>query len=312
MSTCSIDSPKAIKRPHIILDEMDYLPTGKKARLHRLMYQFGPGKGTMMFLPIDQGLEHGPVNFFENPPSKDPNFQCKLARDGGYSAVVFQYGIAEKYMNNYAGQVPLVVKLNGKTSIPSDAAAFSSLIGSVEDAVRLGADAIGYTLYVGSPNQDVDFAQFSEVRKECDRLGMPIIVWAYPRGEAVEAKGGKDSFFAIDYAARAAAELGADVVKVNIPKEVEPNQDQQPGIYKTLKLTQEEKIQNIIASAGKTLTIFSGGAKVSDAETVGQAKMVMENGAAGLIFGRNMWLRPMDEALKISQEISTMMQTVVS
>lgn len=294
--------------PHLRLEDMTYLGTGKKARLHRLLYQFGPGNGRMMFLPIDQGLEHGPVNFFENPPSKDPAFQAELAIKGDYSAVVYQYGIAEKTMAKYAGQVPLVVKINGKTSIPSDDHAFSSLVCQVEDAVRLGADAIGYTLYVGSSKQDKDFKQFNEVRREAERLGVPTIIWAYPRGSAVEAKGGKDSFFAIDYAARAAAELGADVVKVNIPKAIEPNQELQPGIYKTLKLSQEEKVQHIIESAGKTMVVFSGGAKVSETELFSQAELVMKAGACGLIFGRNMWLRPMDEAIKVSHQIRDMIR----
>ena len=231
-----------------------------------------------------------------------------MAIKGNYSAVVFQYGIAEKTMAKYAGQVPLVVKINGKTSIPNDDHAFSSLTSTVEDAVRLGADAIGYTLYVGSSNQDQDFMQFNEVRREADRLGVPTIIWAYPRGLAVEAKGGKDSFFAIDYAARAAAELGADVVKVNIPKAVEPNQDAQPGIYKTLKLTQEEKVHQIIESAGKTMVVFSGGAKVGEEELFSQAELVMKAGACGLIFGRNMWLRPMDEAVRVSHQIRDMIR----
>ena len=140
------------------------LNTGKRARLYRLLYQHGPGNGTAMFLPIDQGLEHGPVDFFANPDSKDPEFELKLALAGSYTGIVFQIGLAEKYMPAYAGKVPLVLKLNGKTTIPSDAQAFSPLNASVEDAVRLGADAVGYTLYVGSPAQDQDFLQFMQVR----------------------------------------------------------------------------------------------------------------------------------------------------
>ena len=216
MATMTQTKVPKVKRP--TLDEMDYLSTGKRARLHRMLHQFGPGNGTMLFLPIDQGLEHGPVDFFENPDSEDPDFQCRLAVEGNYSGIVFHYGLAEKYMPKYAGKVPLVLKINGKTTVPSDAEAFSSLTGTVEDAVRLGADAIGYTLYVGSPSQDRDIAQFNQVRRDAERFGMPVIMWAYPRGAAIETKGGKDSLYAIDYAARVACELGADVVKINFPK----------------------------------------------------------------------------------------------
>src|SRR6476620_7741635 len=102
------------KTTRLTLDDMDHLSTGKKARLHRLLYDYGPGNGTLLFLPIDQGLEHGPVDFFVNPDAEDPDFQCRLAMEGKYSAIVFHIGLAEKYMRKYAGKVPLVVKLNGK------------------------------------------------------------------------------------------------------------------------------------------------------------------------------------------------------
>ncbi len=194
------------------------LAPGKRARLRRLLFEFGPGNGTLMLLPIDQGIEHGPRDFFPNPASKDPDYQFRLAAEAGYSALACQIGMATKYYPDYAGQVPLILKVNGKTDIPSSAKAFSTCNASVEDAVRLGADAVGYTLYVGSPRQDEDLAQLRQVRQDCDRFGMPLIVWSYPRGEAVEAKGGPNSFYAIDYAARMAMEMGADVVKLNMPK----------------------------------------------------------------------------------------------
>src|SRR6266496_6609694 len=193
------------------------LSTGKKARLHRIIYQFGLKNGTAMFLPYDQGLEHGPRDFLDNPASGDPRYILKLAIEGGFNGVAVQIGTAEKFYWDYAGEIPLILKLNGKTDIPSDAEALSPVHASVEDAVRLGADAVGYTLYVGSPAQEQDFAQLRQVRADAHRFGMPLIVWAYPRGSAIEGKGGKDSFYAVDYAARTASELGADVVKVNFP-----------------------------------------------------------------------------------------------
>jgi class I fructose-bisphosphate aldolase len=295
-----------VQRVH--LNDMDHLSIGKKARLHRMLYEHGPGNGTMMFLPIDQGLEHGPVDFFENPESADPDFQCRLALEAGYSGIVFHFGLAEKYMKPYAGKIPLVLKINGKTTIPSDEQAFSSLTGTVEDAVRLGADAIGYTLYVGSPSQDRDIDQFTAVRQDAERYGIPVIMWAYPRGEAVEKKGGKDSLYAIDYAARVACELGADVVKINIPTENNSKKASEPGEYKTLNLNYEESVCKVIRSAGKTMVLFSGGSKVGDEDLLSKARGVMECGATGLIFGRNMWQRPMDKALDISRQVKQMMQ----
>lgn len=284
------------------------LSTGKRTRLHRLLYKYGPANGTMLLLPIDQGLEHGPRDFFVNPDSADPEYQLRIAKDGGFSGIVFQIGVAEKYMAAYAGEVPLVLKLNGKTEIPSDKQPLSPLLANVEDAVRLGADAIGYTLYVGSPRQDEDFIQFSKVRQEAERYGMPIIVWAYPRGEAMEAKGGRDSLYAIDYAARVTLELGADVVKINIPK-INSEKDQlAPKPYNTLQVSEEEAVEMVVRSAGRALVLFSGGEKVSDEELVQKASRGMAAGATGLIFGRNIWQRPMEDAISISQQMKEMMQ----
>jgi len=126
-------------------------------------------------------------------------------------------GLAETFYWDFAGEIPLILKLNGKTDIPSDDGA-SPLTATVADAVRLGADAVGYTLHVGSPAQAADFAQYRRVREEATRFGMPLIAWACPRGSAFEASGGgANSFYAVDYAARVASELGADIVKVKFP-----------------------------------------------------------------------------------------------
>ncbi len=294
-----------VKRP--TLADLN-LSTGKRTRLHRLLYKYGPANGTLLMLPIDQGLEHGPRDFFPNPAAKDPSFQLRLAKEGGFSGIVFQIGLAEKYMNEYAGQVPLVLKLNGKTEIPSDKQPISPNIATVEDAVRLGADAVGYTLYVGSPLQADDFGQFREVREDAERYGMPIIVWAYPRGEAIDAKGGRDSLYAVDYAARVANELGADIVKVNVPK-IDPEKDAAaPKPYNTLHVSREEAVRMVVESAGRTLVLFSGGEMQGDEDVIEKARIAMAGGATGVIFGRNVWQRPYDEALKLSAQIRDMMR----
>src|SRR5512135_2383005 len=145
----------------------------KRARLFNLLYRHGPANGTLMVLPLDQGLEHGPADFFPNPAALDTDFQFRLALEGRFSAIALGVGLAEKYLRDYAGRVPLILKLNGKTNIPDDGDAVSPLLASVEDAVRLGADAVGYTVYVGSPRQDVEIREYGNVRQECERFGMP-------------------------------------------------------------------------------------------------------------------------------------------
>jgi len=295
----------AIRRP--TFDEMN-LSIGKRTRLHRLMYEHGPANGTLMLLPIDQGLEHGPMDFFPNPESIDTEWVLRLAHEGRFSGIAYHIGLAEKYHRAFAGRVPLLLKINGKTSIPSDDDAFSPLTSSVEDAVRLGADAVGYTLYVGSPAQDADISQLNEVRRECERYGMPLVVWAYPRGAAVKAKGGQDSLFAIDYAARVACEVGADIVKLNVPIWDAAKAAASPKPYNTLETSEADALARVVRSAGRTLVLVSGGSKVSDEDTVHKARIAMEAGCVGLIFGRNMWQRQWNEATGMARRMVELLQ----
>ena len=288
------------------------LTPGKRTRLRRLLFEFGPGHGTFLFLPIDQGIEHGPRDFFPNPASKDPEYQFRLAAEAGYSAIACQIGLATKYYPDYAGQVPLILKVNGKTDIPPADEALSPTNASVEDAVRLGADAVGYTLYVGSPRQDDDLRQLQGVRRDCDRYGMPLIIWAYPRGSAIEKKGGRDSFYAIDYAARLAMEMGADVVKLNLPK-LNPEKDKDaPAPYNEMEVSQEEAVNHVVASAGRSLVVLSGGSKIDDDQLLQQTRFIMEAGGSGVIYGRNVWQREWSEALEIIEQIKEIMLSSVT
>ncbi len=284
------------------------LSIGKRTRLHRLMYEHGPANGTLMLLPIDQGLEHGPIDFFDNPDAIDTDWIYRLAVEGNFSGIALHVGLAEKYQRKYAGRVPLLLKVNGKTNVPSDDDAFSPLTSSVEDAIRLGADAVGYTLYVGSPAQADDIAQCDEVRRECDRYGMPLVIWAYPRGAAVKAKGGIDSLYAVDYAARVACEVGADIVKLNEPVWNAETAAKLPKPYNTLAFTDVEGLRKVVKSAGRTLVLVSGGSKMGDDATIHKARIAMEAGCVGLIFGRNMWQRKWDEATAMAAKIHQVMK----
>lgn len=273
------------------------LGPGKKARLHRILHEHGLRNGTAIFLPYDQGLEHGPRDFFANPAASDPRYILKLALEGGFNGIAVQIGLAEKFYWDYAGEIPLVLKLNGKTDIPPSDDPLSPVNATVEDAVRLGADAVGYTLYVGSPAQERDFGQYRQVRADAQRLGMPLIVWSYPRGEAIDAKGGKDSFYAVDYAARTASELGADVVKVNFPHPEKPY-----GAY-AREFSSQQAIDAVVRSANRTLLLVSGGERAGDEAMLEKARQSMEAGATGLIFGRNIWQREHSESLRFAAQL---------
>ncbi len=306
MTTTASRPTSSATRYH--LDDLN-LSQGKKARLHTLLYEHGPANGTLMLLPIDQGLEHGPVDFFVNPPALDPEYQCQLGVAGKFSGIALQIGLATRYMGQYAGRLPLVLKVNGRTNIPSSDDAFSPLTASVEDAVRLGAAAVGYTCYVGSTSQDRDLRQMSDIRRECDRYGMPLICWSYPRGSAVGKKGGADSLYAVDYAARVASEMGADVIKINIPREHSEADAYAPAPYDTLVEDRREMLRRVVRSGGRSLVIFAGGSRVTDEELLARMEDCMAAGGTGFIFGRNMWQRPMDQALTMASRVHQLLAT---
>lgn len=200
---------------------LDHLSVEKKKHLGRMLDKLWEGNtDKFLFLPIDHGIEHGPSDFLDCPFALDPYHALELALQGSFSGIAVHIGYATKYWQNpkYKKDVPLLLKLNGKTNIPSSAEAFSPLTSTVSDAVKLGADAVGYTLYVGSPSQDRDIEQLRRVRTESEDAGLPLVVWAYPRGKFIDELGGKNNFAAVAYAARLADELGADLVKINEPE----------------------------------------------------------------------------------------------
>ena len=145
------------------------------------------------------------------------------------------------------------------------------------------------------------------VRETCEKWAMPLIVWAYPRGKYIELKGGRDSLYAVDYASRLAHEMGADIIKLNVPRPSDKD-SAQPKPYNTLKWTHEEGVRRVVETAGRSMVLFSGGSKLSDEDLLEKARITMEQGATGLIFGRNMWQRPMKEALAITERIKNMLK----
>jgi len=225
----------------------------------------------------------------------------EIAKQAKYDAMVMHIGNAQRYFKDFYGEVPLILKVNGKTEIPSDDEPLSPLTASIDDALALSAIAIGYTLYVGSARQDEDIEQFSEIREAAHKNGLPVIVWSYPRGEDIKQKGGKDSLYAIEYAGRVAAELGADMVKLNVPS-LKKN-DKIPEPYRSYEIGLEDAIKQIIASTGGVPVIFAGGEMVSDNDLIQKAEICIKAGASGLIFGRNIWQRPLKEAVEITGKI---------
>ncbi len=295
-----------------------YYSPGELARLRQIVRS----SGTSLILPYDQFIEHDNRHIDPNPDAADPNYICDLAKAGGYNAVTVHYGLAKRYWTKLAGSVPLLLKINGKTSIPDQSRPLSVATSFVEDAVRLGAMGVGYTMYYGSPRQDEDFQYLAEIRSECDRYGMPLVIWAYPRGVDVEAKGGKDCSYLIESAVRMAVEMGASVIKANLPVATKAEDYFEnkgvPEIYKKVekelialapKEQKWERARRVVAASQGVPVLFSGGSEIGDDDLMENAQACLDAGCFGFIFGRNMWKRQWDHALEVTAKFQDMLDS---
>ena len=252
-------------------------------------FMFGTEKllknGRCFLLAYDQGFEHGPTDFDDD--NVDPQYIFDIAKNSGvFTCMAVQKGIAEKYYEEGKGFPPLIVKLNGKTNYHKGEELFSPQNCSVEEAVKLGAAGVGYTVYVGSEREEEGFREFSRIQEEAHAAGLPVIMWAYPRGKHIgEEEHSREN---LAYAARLALELGADMVKISYP-----------GNVKDMKW--------VVKAAGKVKVLAVGGSK-SDIETiVARTKEILEAGAAGWAMGRNIWQaeNPAEMAKKIADVLFT-------
>lgn len=293
-----------------------YYSPGELARVRQIVRD----SGTTLILPYDQFIEHDNRHMDPNPNAADPDYICKLAEAGGYNAVAVHYGVAKRYWSKLAGSVPLLLKLNGKTCIPDQSQPLSVHTSYVEDAVRMGAMGVGYTMYYGSPRQDEDLPQLANVRAECDHYGMPLVVWAYPRGAAVEEKGGKDSSYMVESAVRMAVEMGATVIKANLPGATKAvgyfDHKDVPEYYKKVekklqamgaKEQKWERAKRVVEAAQGVPVLFSGGSEISDDDLIENAQACTDAGCFGFIFGRNMWKREWDHALEVTESFKVML-----
>jgi len=232
-----------------------------------------------MLLAYDQGLEHGPSKDF-NDKSVDPKYILEIAEKGKFTGLVFQKGVAEKY---YDGKVPLIVKVNGKSSLPKGEP-LATQNCSVKHAKALGAQAVGYTIYLGSAHENVMLNEFGQIQEEAHELGLAAIAWVYPRGEAVANDSTREI---VAYAARAGLEAGADAVKIKYTGD-------------------SESFSWAVKSAGAAKVFMSGGPKApTDEAFLKQVKGVIDAGGTGLAVGRNVWQhdRPLEMAAALRQVI---------
>jgi class I fructose-bisphosphate aldolase len=278
---------------------------GTLANLHRmLMTGRLAGTGKMVMLPVDQGFEHGPGrSFAKNPAGYDPDYHFQLAIDAGCNAYAAPLGFIEAGAAKFAGQIPLILKLNNSDSLSKlGGAPCSAVTGSVREAVRLGCSAVGYTIYPGSDARNTQLEDLREIAEEAKASGLVVVVWSYPRGAGIS-KEGETAVDISAYAAQIAAQMGAHIIKVKPPKDLLENAEAKK-VYEELKIptkTLPDRVRHVVQAAfnGKRIVIFSGGeAKGTDA-VLEEIRGLKEGGAFGSIMGRNAFQRPKAEALQL-------------
>lgn len=278
---------------------------GVLGNLRRLL-QHGrlAGTGKMVILPVDQGFEHGPArSFAPNPAGYDPEYHVQLAIESGCNAYAAPLGAIEAVASRHAGVIPLILKVNNSDSMGGPAQPCSALTSSVQDAVRLGCSAIGFTIYPGSGERNVMYQQIRDLIREARNVGLPTVLWAYARGENLDSKA-ETAVDIIAYAAHVACQLGAHVVKVKPPTSA-IGLEAARSSYKNIPVeTLEDRIKHVVNSsfAGKRMVIFSGGPSKGTEDVLEEIRGLAKGGAFGSIMGRNAFQRPRADAVKLLQD----------
>ncbi|MGK3995234.1 class I fructose-bisphosphate aldolase [Sorangium sp. So ce1024] len=265
------------------------------------------GTGKLVILPVDQGFEHGPVrSFAPNPEAYDPDYHFQLAIDAGCSAYAAPLGSLEAGAARFAGQVPLILKLNNSDTLAKVEQPISAVTGSVEDALRLGCVGVGYTIYPGSGARNRMYEDLREITLEARRKGLVVVVWSYPRGAGLS-KQGETAVDVCAYAATIAAQLGAHIIKVK-PPTAHIEQEEARKMYEKYSIpiqTLADRVRHVVRSTfnGKRVVIFSGGESRSTEAVLADVREMAAGGSFGSIMGRNAFQRPRAEALKLLADV---------
>ena len=290
---------------------LSWYPSDNAGTLTNLVRMLGHGTlggtGKMVILPVDQGFEHGPHrSFAPNPPAYDPDYHFQLAIEAGCNAYAAPLGFIEAGAAKFAGEIPLILKLNSSDTLAKMAEPCPAVTGSVKDAVRLGCCAVGYTIYPGSGARNTMYENLREIVLEAKEQGLPTVVWSYPRGGGIS-KDGETAIDVVAYAAQLAAQLGAHVIKVKPPKDY-VEQAEAKKVYEKYNVplkTLADRVRHVVQSAfnGRRIVIFSGGEAKDASAIIEEIKAIRDGGGFGSIIGRNSFQRPKDEALKLLRDV---------
>ena len=284
---------------------------GVKANLARILMsgKLG-GTGKLVILPVDQGFEHGPArSFAKNEIAYDPHYHFKLAINAGLSAFAAPLGMLEAGASTFAGQIPLIMKLNSSNSLSREKDAPSQAItGSVSEAVRLGCSAVGFTIYPGSDDALNMISEIQEIALEAKDSGLAVVVWSYPRGGNIS-KNGETAIDIVSYAAHMAALVGAHIIKVKPPTS-HIELDEAKKVYESENIPIEklsDRIRHVVQSCfqGRRLVVFSGGTAKDEDSLLNEIKELYLGGASGSIIGRNSFQREYDDAISLLNKITT-------
>ena len=266
------------------------------------------GTGKLVILPVDQGFEHGPGrSFAPNPPGYDPRYHFQMAIDAGCNAYAAPLGFLEAGAAEFAGQVPLILKLNNHDLLQDEKDPLGAQTAGVADALRLGCIGIGYTIYPGTAERRLQYEQLQALAREAKSAGLAVIVWSYPRGSSLS-KEGENALDVTAYAAQIAAQLGAHVIKVKLPS-AHLEQAEAKKVYESKNIpreTQADRVRHVIQSAfnGRRIVIFSGGAKKEDDNAIfDEMRAIRDGGGFGSIMGRNVFQRSKADALKLLDSV---------
>ena len=261
------------------------------------------GTGRLVILPVDQGFEHGPARSFAvNPPAYDPRYHFELAIEAGCNAYAAPLGFIEAGARDFAGHIPLILKVNNKDSLLEEKDPTQAWTGGVSDALRLGCSAIGFTIYPGSAVRFGMYERLRELAEEAKSVGLAVVVWSYPRGSGLD----KNAETAIDvcgYAAQIAAQLGAHIIKVKLPA-AHVAQDAARKVYEKEKIPIEslaDRVRHVVQCAfnGRRVVIFSGGAAETEEKILTEARGIRDGGGFGSIIGRNSFQRKRADAVRL-------------
>lgn len=273
------------------------------------MLNFGTlaGTGKFVILPVDQGFEHGPArSFAPNPPAYDPLYHAELALEAGCNAYAAPLGFLETIAREYP-DLPLILKLNSSDSLFKPSNPAPAVTGAVDDALRLGCSAIGYTIYPGSALRNEMYEKLQYLTQIAKEAGLAVVVWSYPRGIGITSKEGETAIDVVAYAAQIAAQLGAHMIKVKPPTSF-IYQDEAKKVYEAEKIpisTLPERIHHVVQATfnGRRIVIFSGGPAKEKEAILKDVRDIHAGGGFGSIIGRNSFQRPKMEAIELLQEI---------